>query len=195
MHTDSDNNPVTHPKEAVDQIELGWKYLDGADVPQSFRKAALWFQKAADQEHPDAMIMMAYMFLRGAGVSQSNELAYHWAARAHNLGNAIGTHFLAAFHLHGVHVHPDREVAISLYQDAAARGHAPSQFMLKTLKPKKPRKFPSSHDAFMDANLAILSGDIYGHVKKQALASKMSKRQFAAANAASLARILTPWNF
>ncbi len=195
MHTQPDDTPEAIPSEVIDQLELGWQYLDGTEVQKSYTKAAFWFQKSAEQGHPEAIIMMAYMFFRGVGVAQSNELAYYWAARAHTLGNDIGTSMLAEFHLHGVHVHPDREMAISLFQVAAAKGHAPSQHMLKTLKPKKPRKVPSSYDAVMDANLAILGGDVFGHVKKMALAQTMSKKKFAAANAASLAKILTPENF
>jgi hypothetical protein len=46
----------------------------------------------------------------------------------------------------------------------------------------------------MDAN-PILAGNIFGHVKKLTPTLTMSKNKFVAANATSLAKILTPENF
>jgi TPR repeat protein len=194
MHTASNNIPESQTKTSIGQLALALQYLHGDGVPQSDTMAASWFQKSAEQGNPEAMRHLASLYFSGIGLPQSHERAYIWIINAYETGDPVAAAILAEFFCSGFIVEKDFLMGLEMYQDAAAKGHKPSQNILKKLEPKKKRKVPS-YGALMDVNLAIANGDVLGHFKKQALAQTMSKKQFAAANAASMAKILTPWNF
>lgn len=190
MNSHSDDSPEMNRKVAIGQLELGLKNLHGDGVQQNHATAAFWFEQSARRGNAEAMRHLASLYFSGNGVPHSHADAYHWVRKSYEAGDLIATALLSEFHSLGIYVNRDPEGSLSLLKEAAFRGHLPSQVLLKDFRSWW--KTQKSQGALMEANLAILSGDIYGHVRKQALAQTMSKKKFAALNAASLAKILTP---
>lgn len=74
--------------DAYSQLLLGYKYYNGQDVTQDFKKALQWYQKAAEQGYADAQIYLGMMYHNGEGTSVDYTKAYVWfdlaATQGHN---------------------------------------------------------------------------------------------------------------
>ncbi len=72
--------------DRVAQYKLGYDYYLGSGIAQDYVQAAVWWRKAADQGHPEAMNNLGVLYNSGKGVPQSYADAYFWenlaAARA-----------------------------------------------------------------------------------------------------------------
>lgn len=67
------------PQDAEAQYKLALSYFLGYTVPQDEKKAAKWFQAAAEQGHVDAQGQLGYAYLKGEGVPQDYAEAYFWS--------------------------------------------------------------------------------------------------------------------
>ena len=63
-------------------------YGQGQGVPQSERKATVWYRKASDQRNAEAQFNLGAMYDQGRGVPQSNKEAAVWYQKAADQGNA-----------------------------------------------------------------------------------------------------------
>lgn len=70
------------------QFGLGLKYGCGEGVALDFAEAAVWYRRAADQNHALAQFNLAMMYAEGQGVPQSDADAALWIRRAANRGDA-----------------------------------------------------------------------------------------------------------
>jgi hypothetical protein len=61
---------------------LGRRYLLGRHAPQSTSKGLQWLRKAAEQDHPPALLFLAESYELGRGVPRSFVQAYHWYEKA-----------------------------------------------------------------------------------------------------------------
>ncbi|HPC47135.1 MAG TPA: tetratricopeptide repeat protein [Deltaproteobacteria bacterium] len=86
------------------QFRLGQLYYEGKSVPRSDADAAVWFLKAARQDHAEAQFILATMFEKGHGVTQSEEEAFRWYSCA-----AAGGHERARVILESAKWQPYRE--------------------------------------------------------------------------------------
>jgi TPR repeat protein len=67
---------------------LGWRYLEGIDVEQSYANAFDEFTIAANHGHTEAMQQLSMLILAGLGPVESNfELSRFWILKAANLGD------------------------------------------------------------------------------------------------------------
>ena len=53
------------------QNTLGLMYLTGDGVEKDFDKAFVWFDKASQQNDPQAQMALGYMYLKGKGVQRN----------------------------------------------------------------------------------------------------------------------------
>jgi hypothetical protein len=60
----------------------------GRGVPRNCAKAALWFQRSAEQEHVEAQARLGLMHVDGNGVPQDYAKAAYWTAKAAEQGNS-----------------------------------------------------------------------------------------------------------
>jgi hypothetical protein len=64
------------------EIELGAAYLGGKSVPRDEKKAAYWYEKAANAGDPGAQQQIGYFYQNGIGVDRDPERAAKWFERA-----------------------------------------------------------------------------------------------------------------
>ena len=57
--------------DAVCQHQLGMMYCRGENVAVDYKQARLWIEKAAAQDHPDAVGQLGTMYGQGEGVTPS----------------------------------------------------------------------------------------------------------------------------
>jgi TPR repeat protein len=65
-----------------DEVELGAAYLTGRGVPQDEKRAAYWYEKAANSGEPGAQKQIGEFFQAGIGVSRDPARAVRWYQRA-----------------------------------------------------------------------------------------------------------------
>ena len=73
--------------DAEAQWDMGARYHNGQDVPQSDVQAAQWFQRAADQGHVNAQSILGAYYWAGRGVPRNLTQAYFWSAVALHQGD------------------------------------------------------------------------------------------------------------
>jgi TPR repeat protein len=56
---------VAEQGEAKAQFILGTVYANGKEVPQNYKQAVAWYQKAAEQGHASAQYDLGQMYTRG----------------------------------------------------------------------------------------------------------------------------------
>jgi TPR repeat protein len=76
--------------DVYDQLLLGYKYYNGLDVPQDFKKALKWYRKAAEQGAVDAQIYLGTMYHNGEGTDVDYVQAYMWFDLAAQQGHQRG---------------------------------------------------------------------------------------------------------
>ncbi len=65
------------------QYALGVLHDDGRGVPADTFEALVWYERAARQEHPDALMALGFIYATGrGGVVQDAVRAWAWFARA-----------------------------------------------------------------------------------------------------------------
>ena len=64
--------------EPVAQCNLGLLYLNGFEVPQDDKKAAIWFRAAAEQGNAYAQRCLSLAYLTGRGVPKDEIESYAW---------------------------------------------------------------------------------------------------------------------
>jgi TPR repeat protein len=69
------------------QFQLGWKYLTGDGLPQSFIQAAQWFRTAAELGQLDAQYQLGLRYEQGEGVRQDAKQAWLWIMKAADQGH------------------------------------------------------------------------------------------------------------
>lgn len=73
--------------DANAQFELGNAFFYGTHVKQDYPNAALWMQRAAAQNHPDAVYMMSRIYQNGFGVPKNSKRAKKMGFEALELGS------------------------------------------------------------------------------------------------------------
>lgn len=73
--------------DVYSQFRMGQLYYEGKGVRADDREAAMWFLKAAQQDHGEAQFILATMYEKGAGVVKSDEEAFKWYLQAATQGH------------------------------------------------------------------------------------------------------------
>lgn len=64
------------------QYHLGLLYARGEGVTRDFALAAVWFTRAAEQDHGHAQFILGHMYTRGEGVARDLVQAHVWFTAA-----------------------------------------------------------------------------------------------------------------
>ena len=117
--------------------QLGEQYLTGDGVPEDpgqaadyFRKAAMYYRKAADQGDAWSQYNLGCLYDNGSGVPQSADEASLWYRKAAEQGDSQAQFVLGVRYARGYGVPKDVSQATFWYHQAAVRGHSRGQISL-----------------------------------------------------------------
>jgi TPR repeat protein len=103
-------------------VGLGWQYERGQGVPQSYKKAAELYEKAAVSGDAGGQAALASLYCRGLGVPKDYRRALELAQKSAAQGNAAGQNTLGVLYRNGWGVKQDFKKAAELYTKAANQG-------------------------------------------------------------------------
>ncbi|MDU8925809.1 hypothetical protein RXV86_00265 [Alisedimentitalea sp. MJ-SS2] len=114
---------------ALAQYRYGRVLANGHGGPRDNKAAATWLQKAVDQDHIEAMVLLARIYLSSKtekGALAAAPLLQRAAAR----GNSGGQYYLALSMQNGVGMEADPANALNWLLAAGEQGHVAAQFEL-----------------------------------------------------------------
>ena len=113
------------------QSYLGYMYVMGQGVPQSYSEAFKWFRNAAEQGDSMAQSQLGTAYVEGFGVNKDYEEAAKWFHKAAEQGNKEAQHSLGFMYTkEGYGVIRDYKEAVKWYRKAAEQGYADAQHNL-----------------------------------------------------------------
>ena len=114
--------------------EVGSQYFKGDNgKPKDYRRAAIWYQKAAVLGNSYGQSALGYMYQNSLGVEQDHEKALRLFQASAAQGNAEGQKNLGYVYNNGLGVPQDFKLALKWYQASANQGNAEGQVNLGTL--------------------------------------------------------------
>jgi len=108
------------------QYNLGRIYEHGYIVPQDYKKAMSWYQKAAPKGMNNAYIRMGLLHETGSGVTIDYEKAMQSYKIAADKGDFTANFQIAQLYEQGLGVEKNNKTAVSYYEKAALSGHLES---------------------------------------------------------------------
>ncbi|MEO0791164.1 MAG: hypothetical protein AAFY27_01325, partial [Pseudomonadota bacterium] len=158
------------------EFEVGARFAEGRSVPQDFKQAATWYERAAKQNFALAQYRLATLYERGLGTPVDKTLAKYWYLKAASQGTVKAMHNLAVLTAaQGASGKPDYTAAAAWFKRAAERGLTDSQFNLAILYQNGlgvPKDMASAYKWFL---LAARGGDKEARVQERAIAKQISK--------------------
>lgn len=111
--------------EAQAAFVLGSLYLDGKtqDKQQNPEKALKYFEQAANLGSMDGQYMAALLYDRKKDTPENKEKALDWGLLAAAQGDTAALYAVAVWLERGYSGQPEPLIALSMYEQAAARGH------------------------------------------------------------------------
>jgi uncharacterized protein len=119
--------------DRLEQLDMASRYWLGVDVPQDYKKAAMWFERAAGQGLAEAKFMMGFLYEHGKGVQRDYSRALEYYRAAADQGHATAANNLASLYFHGLGTPKKIGAALKWYQFSAEHGDASGQCNLGTL--------------------------------------------------------------
>jgi eukaryotic-like serine/threonine-protein kinase len=121
-------SPLAESGDRDAQSALGWLYDKGlGGLARDAKKAAEWYQKAAEKGDLTAQLNLATMYKFGEGVPQSFEQAFKWYKRAAEQDDPEAQNIVGFWYLHGQGTERDDTAAVLWYEKAAKHGFAKAQ--------------------------------------------------------------------
>jgi TPR repeat protein len=99
-------------------------------VPQSFEQAASWYEKAANQNHVEALLDLGLLYSDGRGVTKDPKRALALFRRSAGLGESFAQYQVGLAYDIGNGVRKDQKEAIKWYRKSAEQGLPGAQFNL-----------------------------------------------------------------
>lgn len=118
------------------QFEFGYAYENGnfhgwsPGFAQDHRKAAIWLERAARENHPRAQYMLGLLYAHGWGVPKDGAEAMEWFARSTQNGYGPACYHLGWIYHKGDGVPRNDERATRLMEQAAGQGMAAAHLAL-----------------------------------------------------------------
>ena len=81
------------------QLTLGiLSFSENISLEESYKKAAYWYNKAAEQGNPVAQYNIGAFYYKGLGVKQSDSKAFYWWKKAAEQGNPDAQNLIGKFY-------------------------------------------------------------------------------------------------
>jgi len=117
-----------------DMFYVGWRYLDGRDVPQDVGKGLVWLERAAELGDTEAIAQLAETYELGSLVPIDCEKARAYYASLDGASGYIASYSLAFAYYWGSECMPRNEALAYKYFSLAAKdGHLVSEAKLSVL--------------------------------------------------------------
>ena len=116
--------PLANDGNATAQFNLGSMYFTGRGAQQDYSAAALWFRKAAEQDHPKAKLYLGIMYANGQGVEKDLSAAGRWFKSAAEQGLPQAQFRLGEIYAQGQGVTQDLGSAYAWFSVASQSGHS-----------------------------------------------------------------------
>jgi localization factor PodJL len=160
------------------------RYAEGDGVSQDMKKAAEWYQRAAERGFVPAEYHIGNFYEKGIGVTRDIAKAKDWYEKAAGQGNASAMHNLAVLYAMGADGKTDNAAAARWFAAAAELGVKDSQFNLGILSAKGvgvPQNLEESYKWFA---LVARTGDRDAAAKRDEIAKALRPDQLAKAKQA-----------
>lgn len=170
------------------EFEVGARLAEDKGNPQSFKEAAKWYTRSADQGFAPAEYRLGALYERGLGLKADRALAAAWYRRAADQGNVKAMHNLAVLSANQTDQSPDYTTAAQWFEQAASRGLADSEFNLAILYENGLGVKRDLKQAYMWISLAAQSKDADAVRRRDILRGKLTADEIAAAE-----RMIAAW--
>jgi TPR repeat protein/tRNA A-37 threonylcarbamoyl transferase component Bud32 len=105
------------------QFQLGCCYDAGDGVEQDDKLAALWFKRAAQQDHHEATYYFADALCFGRGVQEDKQKAFTYYLKGANFGNVPCMYSVGYSYFYGDGVEEDKGLGYAWYERGAQLGN------------------------------------------------------------------------
>lgn len=141
--------------DAVAQYNLGFRYDNGAGVPQDDAEAVRWYRLAANQGNPDAQTNLGRMYANGEGITEDAAEAVRWYRLAAEQGDAVAQSNLGIKYANGQGVGRDTVEAVRWSLRAAEQGLGIAQYNVAVMYATGEGVSPDNVTALMWFTLAM----------------------------------------
>ncbi len=165
--------------------EIGMRFAEGRGVKADPKKAAEWYEKAAELGLAPAQYRIGNSYEKGTGVGRDVKKAKTWYQMAAAQGNASAMHNLAVLFAMGTDGVVDNQSAARWFTEAAEMGVKDSQFNLGILAAKgvgMPQDLEASYKWFA---LVAKDGDKDAAAKRDEVAKALKPDQLEKARGAA----------
>jgi TPR repeat protein len=142
--------------ESLSQWAVGRNLESRHDYPG----AAVWLEKAANQQVPEAMLALARFYRDGRGVTRDPAAAARWALLAAESDLAEAHLMVARFYQQGQGLKRDSELATEYYGKAAALGSSPAAYELALIRLEQGQLQEIDSKLLAQMEKAAVSGDL-----------------------------------
>ncbi|WP_421905399.1 SEL1-like repeat protein [Mameliella sp.] len=120
---------------ALAQYRYGRILIEGRGGPRDPKNAALWLERAVDQNHAEAATLLARLYLSNVpgGPERDAKRAAELLTRAATRGDASAQYLLALLYQNGDGVERDTDATYNWLLAAAEQRHAQAQFALAAI--------------------------------------------------------------
>jgi|GEM_PF-481166 len=133
--------------DANAQNKVALSYVNGNGVAKDLAKAFTWFEKAANQNHPEAQFYYAKFILNGQFTEKSPEKALLWFKKSAEQGYADAQNALGTLYMIGLGTKVDYVEASKWLKKSAVAGNAEGMYNLAQLYEKGKGLDQDSHQA------------------------------------------------
>ncbi|RKZ05637.1 hypothetical protein DRQ32_12165 [bacterium] len=170
---------VVQPNKKPDGLNImaiylvAWMYDTAQGIPQDYKQAFEWYEKAADLGYGDAQLRLAQMYQQGQGIEQSNDLALHWYKTAAQQGYNKAQRILADHYRAGTLVEQNKQQAFEWYKKAAVLEELEAQYALAQMYANGEGTTQDTIKAYI---LSIYLAENYNHTDAKILCKQLEQQ-------------------
>ena len=124
--------------------EMGNFYYEGSQQFNiDYREAIKCFEKAALQEHPEALTQLGYMYMHGLGCTEDQDKSVQYSLLGAQAGYPVAQYNMYHFYINGEGIEKDELEALKWLNEAVSQEYLPAIYFkikrkIKELKPSEP---------------------------------------------------------
>lgn len=120
------------------QVRLGLKYHKGRGIARDYKKALMWYERAAAQGNAEAMFRLGQLYYSGLGMKRNYKKSVIWFKKASAEGSAEARFNLGIMYANGNGVPRDYVLSYMWFNLSGAGGYEPARRQLDRLEARMP---------------------------------------------------------